>query len=35
MEQTDFGQIEIYNTLFENIDEKTIKYSPIECIEKS
>lgn len=34
MEQTDFGQIEIYNTLFENIDEKTIKYSPIECIEK-
>lgn len=34
MEQTDFGQIEIYNKLFEKIDINTIKYSPVECIEK-
>lgn len=33
MEYTDFGQIEIFEDYFPNLDESTIKYSPKECIE--
>lgn len=29
----DYGQIEIYNDYFRNVDKKTIKYTPMECIE--
>nr|CAA38625.1 unnamed protein product [Lachancea kluyveri]prf//1712308F ORF 6 [Lachancea kluyveri] len=33
MEYTDYGQIKIYETLFEDLDVSTIKNTPIECIE--
>lgn len=35
MDYSDFGQIDIYNSLFNDIDTKTIKYTPMECIEKN
>lgn len=33
MDQTDFGQIKIYEDLFYNLDVSTIKGSPTDCIE--
>lgn len=33
MEYTDYGQIKIYETLFNDLDESTIRFTPIECIE--
>ncbi|MCQ9168424.1 hypothetical protein, partial [Corynebacterium amycolatum] len=34
MDQTDFGQIEIYNNLFSKLNVRTIKHTPRECIDK-
>lgn len=34
LNQTDYGQIEIFDNYFENVDPDTIKNTPIECIER-